>query len=112
MIEIQQHAADVDTVLETLADERRRHVLRCLCDGNAPITFADLADEVAARDREHETGVEAISGEERERIHLSLYHVHVPKLVDAGLVTCEQDRNRVDTVAAVDVESLLENYPF
>lgn len=77
----------MDRLLETLADERRRHVRRCLSEHETPITLADLANDVAVRERE--TRLSAVSPEETKRIYVALSHTQVPKLVDAGLVTYE-----------------------
>lgn len=73
----------LDTVFESLANERRRYVLyhlRSTLDNVA--TFTELRDAVASR--ESETGLP--SQETVDRVAISLKHSHLPKLDDAGLI--------------------------
>ncbi|ELY56938.1 DUF7344 domain-containing protein [Natronococcus jeotgali] len=99
-------AVRIDDLYEGLSVERRRHALSCLRDHDLPIALADLADEVAVRERG--TRLPAVPAEETNRIYLSLYHAHVPKLVDVGLVTYHQDRDLVGAAPSVDLEEVLE----
>ena len=46
-----------------------------------------LVDAVAAD--ECNTTPEAVSGQERKRVHISLHQVHIPKLVEAGVIERE-----------------------
>lgn len=90
---------------DLLADNRRRYALQYLLENETPIAVADLADEVAAR--ESDISVRAISAEEARRIHSSLWHSHVPKLLDAGIVDCNRDRR---TVTLAENDEQLESY--
>lgn len=95
----------LDAVFKLLSSQRRRHVLHCLRERDAPVELSDLAEEVAAR----ETGISPaeVSEEESRQVHMVLYHTHVPKLKDANVVRYDRD---ADTVAlSVDAE-LLERY--
>ena len=76
-----------------LSSRRRRFALRVLADHES-ITLADLADEVAIR--EYGGPITRISADDVLRTYLSLYHAHVPKLVDAGVVTYDQDEDTVE----------------
>lgn len=87
----------VDTMFAVLADQRRRYVLSLLRTHDGMVSLADLADEIVIR--EHGTRLPEIPTNEVRRIYLSLYHVHVPKLVDAGVVLYDQDRDLVATTA-------------
>jgi predicted transcriptional regulator len=81
----------VTEVCELLAERRRRHVC-ALLGRRAPRTLDDLASAVAAR----EAGSEgAVTAEHRERVKLSLYHVHLPRLAEAGVVAFDRDAGRV-----------------
>jgi hypothetical protein len=95
----------LDAVFKLLSSQRRRHVLHCLREHDAPIELSDVAEEVAAR----EQGISPaeVSEEEARQIHLVLYHTHVPKLKDANVVRYDQ---RADTVALSVDAGLLERY--
>lgn len=70
--------------IEVLGDQRRRHAVACAIDRTQPVALADLAEAVAVR--EHQGSITAIPEEEVDAIHLSLYHTHIPKLAEIGLV--------------------------
>lgn len=85
-------SADDETKLyDALANARRRQALRVLCESDAPLALADLAREVAARE---ESGTEA-SDEAIERVQISLYHVHLPKLEESGVVEFDPSQRTV-----------------
>ena len=81
-----------DGVIRLLADERRRHALRCLLEHDA-LPLADLADEVAVRERGEPIG--EIPAEDVKDVYMSLYHSHVPKLAEANVVAYDQDTDAV-----------------
>ncbi|MWG33872.1 DUF7344 domain-containing protein [Halomarina oriensis] len=82
----------VDEGFDILSNARRRAVLRLL-DEHHQISLPDVADEVAT-DEEDVSIVEVDPGAVLD-VYLSLYHDHVPRLVDAGLVEYEQERDLV-----------------
>lgn len=90
---IETEAAGWDAVVTTLADSRRRTVLSVLADRDGPLSRSELARAVVARgsDRDQprvegdQPRVEGGQPDERE-VLVSLSHVHLPKLADAGLV--------------------------
>lgn len=90
----------LDSVFKLLSSQRRRHVLHCLTQRDAPVELADLAEEVAAREEEMPTA--EVTAEEARRIHLSLYHTHVPKLKDAGVVRHDPEEETVALAADAD----------
>ena len=93
---------------DLLADQRCRIALSCLADHSQAIALADLAEDVAVR--ENEEAITEISKEEIQRIRTSLYHNHVPRLVDAGVVEFDPDRNSVrrsETGDATELAHLL-----
>lgn len=73
-----------DELLLALAHSRRRMALFSLYESDGTLTLWDIAAAVA----EAETGTPRsdLSPKEIERVHLSLYHCHVPKLEEVGLV--------------------------
>lgn len=90
----------LDSVFKLLSSQRRRHVLGCLQERDAPVELADLAEEVAAREEEVPTA--EVTAKEARRIHLSLYHTHVPKLKDAGVVRYDQEDETVTLATDAD----------
>lgn len=73
-----------------LADPLRTHVLFALATGAGPMSFDDLAVAVAA--------YEALRTEDSpttDDVAVDLYHRHLPKLRDAGLL---EDADAVDGV--------------
>lgn len=66
-----------------LAHERRRHVLSILEDTGAELSLNELVREVANRESGDKPGATC---DEVEQIRISLYHRHLPKLADVGLV--------------------------
>lgn len=97
-------AADADTIDRStlhglLSSERRRHVLGCL-DEHGPMALPDLADEVA--EREHDAALSQVPEDAVLKTYLSLYHTHVPKLTNGGVVRYDQDRDTVALAADVD----------
>ncbi len=53
----------------------------------------ELAEEVAAR--ENDVPRAEVTTEEAKRLHLSLYHTHVPKLKDAGTIRHDEANDTV-----------------
>lgn len=70
------------------------------------MTLADLADEVA--EREAGASLSAVSAEEVLEVYLSLYHSHVPKLVEARMVEYSQERDLVALSLDPEYLELLE----
>lgn len=73
-----------DAFHRALAHHRRRTALACLVDNETAGAVADLAEDVA--EREHNTAITEIPDDEVQQIHLTLYHIHLPKLAEAGLI--------------------------
>jgi len=81
-----------DSILATLASERRQAVLYDLFT-HGPATEVELAATVAAHERE--TTPEAISESATRVVEISLAHTHVPFLMDAGLVARDPETYEV-----------------
>jgi DNA-binding transcriptional ArsR family regulator len=95
--------ASVDTLLRTLAHERRRQVLSVLRT-HSSITLPDLADETVVRDRG--VSLADVPSDVVYSVYMELYHRHVPKLAAAGLVRYDQERDLVTlTDLGGDVET-------
>ncbi len=62
------------------------------------MAVADLADDVVRRETDRSP---TAMQDERERIYVSLYHNHLPKLAAAELVRFDADRKLVELAADV-----------
>ncbi|XVH32116.1 DUF7344 domain-containing protein [Haloferacaceae archaeon DSL9] len=87
-----------DDPLAVLSNRRRRYALRCLCRYQNPLPLADVAEEVAAL--EYDERVAEMSPETLKRVYMSLYHTHLPKMVEANLVEYDQERDSVALVGS------------
>ncbi len=83
----------VDAAFRLLADRRRRLLIEVVRAHDEALTLPDVAEEVAQR----ETGrsIVDLSPEQVKEVYISLYHDHLPRLVDAGLLEYEQERDLV-----------------
>ena len=90
--------AEVSTVelFDVLSNPRRRVVVSQLDEHGGPLSVDELAAELARR--ESDTQRNESTDEQSRKIHLALHHIHVPKMVDAGIA----ERNEDDTVSLVD----------
>ncbi|NEU56208.1 hypothetical protein [Halorussus sp. MSC15.2] len=93
----------LDTLFELLADFRRRTAYLTLLRHD-DLSLPDLADEVAVAERGEP--LSKVDPDDVLRVYLSLYHTHVPKLADTGLVAYDQED---DYVALTDVGRALES---
>jgi len=93
----------LDTVLEILAEPRRRFALSYLQERSRPIAIADLIRELSAH--QHETAKNEVSEKVLQQETTAFHHRHLPKLVDASLVAIDADRNTVvatDSLQSID----------
>lgn len=74
---------ELDFVYEALAHPRRRYLCYSLLSSTR-WTLTELATKLAAWERE--IPEEGVSDVERDEMYVSLYHVHVPKLVELDVV--------------------------
>lgn len=93
-------------VFDALAHDRRRRVLRSLSDASLPLSVADLARRVAARETGGSESATEPPGDVVERIHVSLHHAHLPKLDAVGLVEYDDDRQAVVATRIPDLPGL------
>lgn len=89
-----------DVAFDILSNARRRFVLRELQQSSDEVELVELAERLAAE----ENGVtrEALTAQQRKRTYVSLYQTHVPKLVEAGVVTYDQDSGEIAATERVD----------
>lgn len=72
----------LDDVFDALAARQRRQLLAALRQAGTAEQLSSLASSLAGDP--NPAGTESAG-----HVELQLYHVHVPKLVDAGLLACD-----------------------
>lgn len=102
-------AVDVDLLFDALTSPRRRYVLAHLQQAESALALSDLATDVAHWELDSETA--SVPEDTRKAIYVSLHHVHLPKLADAGLLTYDQETETVDTTAAGQELTTLDCLP-
>lgn len=98
---------DLDTFLQLVADRRRRQVIRHLRhEATDETTIDGLADRL------HNGGT-AVDDQptDRERLAILLYHNHVPKLADHGIVEFEPENGTVRYQPDERFETVLDSLP-
>lgn len=89
----------VSRLFDSLSNQRRRYALYCLYRYETPMALADLTDEIIRM----ETDVPPTAVPEiRERAYTHLYHRHLPKLAEVGLVSFDMNENLVSLGDAAD----------
>ena len=91
----EQPDLETDDIYHILQTSRRRHVLRYLRTADEPVALRDLAERIAAW--EHETTVENLNSSQRQRVYISLYQSHLPKLDTRGIIEYDKDRGIVES---------------
>ena len=94
-----------DTILELLANRRRRYLLYALRGREDPIELSTLAETVAGW--EHDVPPDEVAKNEYKSVYVSSVQCHVPKLDDAGVVDHDEDNH---TVVLADNFDQLEPY--
>ena len=91
---------EMEYVFESLAHPRRRYVVYSLLS-STEWTLPELATKLVAWERD--VAEEAVTDFDRDEMFTSLYHAHVPKLVDHDIVTY---RNGEEGVIVADVNAV------
>lgn len=86
----------LDHVFAALDHPRRRYLCYTLSQ-DTKWSLTDLATKVAAW--ENDVPERAVTDDQRERVYVSLYHAHVPKLVDEGVISFDAVN---ETISAAD----------
>ncbi|MFC4550599.1 MULTISPECIES: DUF7344 domain-containing protein [Halorussus] len=79
---------ELNEVFAAISHPRRRYLLYTLINGSCDETLAELATKIAAWERDEPLA--DVSDEDRRDVQVSLYHSHVPKLADLGILTYER----------------------
>lgn len=97
----------LDTLLQLVADRRRRQALQHLRqEANGKTTIDDLVD--AMRDRDSGADGQTIDGEQHA---IQLYHTHLPKLADYGVVDFDPENRAVRYQPDEQIETVLDSLP-
>jgi len=83
-------------VYGALANDRRRMMLSILTDRTTAVDVATLSRTVAAR--EIGMQVDHVDEEIVEQVRTSMYHVHLPKLANAGIIQHDEEQQTVELV--------------
>ncbi|AFZ72528.1 DUF7344 domain-containing protein [Natronobacterium gregoryi] len=94
-----------DTILELLANRRRRYLLYALRGREDPIELSALAEQIAGW--EHDVDPDEVAKNEYKSVYVSSVQCHVPKLADAGVVNHDEENH---TVVLSDNFEQLEPY--
>lgn len=98
--ETTQDGLSMDDTFHILQNERRRRVLQYLSETEGPVDMRDIAEQVAAW--EHETTVQQLTSDQRQRVYIALYQSHLPKLADFGIITYNRSRGVVERTPLAD----------
>ncbi|WP_129115011.1 DUF7344 domain-containing protein [Halegenticoccus tardaugens] len=84
---------DLQYVFDALAHTRRRYLLYTLLEKRA-WTLTELATKIAAWERD--VSEDAVTAADRDRVYVSLLHLHVPKLAADDIVTFSSDEETIE----------------
>jgi DNA-binding transcriptional ArsR family regulator len=82
----------LDAVFDLLSDRRRRRALYYLAATDG-CSLSDLVDAVADAEAADAIGP---STDDQSAVRLSLVHVHLPRLAEAGVASVDRENERVD----------------
>ncbi|WP_255195356.1 DUF7344 domain-containing protein [Halorarius litoreus] len=85
---------EIEPVYEALGHSRRRYLCYTLFE-TTEWSLTDLATKIAAW--ENDIPEHAVSADQREEVYVSLYHAHVPKLVDEDVITFDEATETITT---------------
>ncbi|WP_424009285.1 DUF7344 domain-containing protein [Haloferax denitrificans] len=98
----------LDACLHLVADRNRRRVIHHLRqEGGGTTTIDDIVDQF------HSSGSDCKDGlpQDRKNIFIQLYHVHLPKLAEYGIVEFEHRSGTVQYHPDEQVERVLDSLP-
>src|SRR6056297_4285760 len=91
-----------DTILELLANRRRRYLLYALRGSTELVELSRPAETVAGW--EHDVPPEEVAKNDYKSVYVSSVQCHVPKLAEAGVV--DHDTNDHSVILAENYEQL------
>ncbi|WP_455428726.1 DUF7344 domain-containing protein [Haloferax gibbonsii] len=101
----QQEPDRIGELCDVIAKQRRRHVLYFLRDADeATVSVERLVQHLVGRERERERA----DDDDNARVEQRLYHVSLPKLVNAGVIEHDRRSGCVRYRPSPQLEQLLE----
>lgn len=79
-----------------LSHPHRKHIVDFL-DSHGSVSLPDLAEYLACC--EHQEPLDEIPEDDVLSIYISLWHNHIPKMADAGLIRYDQEEDMVSIVS-------------
>lgn len=98
-----QEILELDFVFEALAHSRRRYLLHSL-HSERELTLQDVARQLVAW--EQDIPKSTVRDYERDQVYSSLYHTHVPKLIDLDVIEFKEGDEEIIVPAANAVQVL------
>jgi hypothetical protein len=98
---------ELDEVFEALDHPRRRYLLYTLVNGGNEETLSRLAAKIAS----WEQGIDAseVTDEKQQKVHVSLYHCHIPRLAALEIVDYQEEKDIiVRAVNTTQVQAVLD----
>lgn len=83
-----------------LSADRRRHVVSLLTTAERTLPLDELAEAVAVLER---GDVDEPGADDLDSVRISLHHVHLPRLDDAGVVDYDPDERTVEIASLPEV---------
>ncbi|KAB1198160.1 MULTISPECIES: hypothetical protein [Haloferax] len=74
-----------DEIFDLMSNHRRRYIIHHCKRENEPITLSDLAEQVAAWEKDKT--IDELGSAERKTVYTSLQQTHLPRLERAGIIT-------------------------
>lgn len=91
---------ELNTVLDVCEHKHRRIVLAAFTDQHQSLSIDDLVKAIVKHN--HHASPSEAADERVTRIRTDLYHVHLPKLAEAGLIRYDSERQSVEPTAQLD----------
>lgn len=90
----------VETIYSLGADTQRRALIRVLARHDRELTLNDVTKEIVTRQIDGD--IMDVPGETVVRVANALYHNHIPRLADAGIVRFNPARKLVEPTEKLD----------
>jgi len=89
---------DVEQAVQAIKNSRRRHVVCLLNDQDGQMSTSDLAEAIAAIELGKE--IPELTAQERKRVYISLYQIHLDTLDETGAIAYHDRSKQVHATEA------------
>jgi len=91
----------LNEIFNILSNQRRRQTLRYLSDKDEETaSIGELSEQIAAGENEKPVG--ELTSQERKRVYVALYQVHLPKMANVGVIEYDDDRGVITSGPAAE----------